>query len=397
MLKVLHIPKWFPTQNAPYDGIFVQRHIEASSSFVNNYVIFALAKTQKSWFELEIEHQKVIVYYKKEIIGLQFIDKIIKIGLYFLALQKAYNCFFKHEKPSLVHVHVLLRTGIFAYFLQITKQIPYVITEHWTGYLPEHKHYKGLFLHFLNKLIIKNANCIMPVSYHLQNAMQNFRKLKGNYTVVNNVVDNKIFYPQELVLNSQKKQIVMVADMVIAHKNYITILNSVQELAKIRKDFKLTIFGEGPDKELIFRFVSDNKLADFIEFLGYQTPQKIAKVMNESAFLLLYSNYENAPCCISEAQFCGLPVLVSNVGGIPEMVSEKEGIVLEITSPELLTSQLNLMLDNYLSFDSEHIVNISQSRYNYKSVGEKLFKIYEESVKKLDKCFINIKRILQLI
>jgi len=382
MLKVLHIPKWFPTQNAPYDGIFVQRHIEATSSLVNNYVIFAIAKTQKTWFELNVEDKKAFVYYKKEISGIQFFDKIIKIVLYFMALQRAYNCFFQFEKPSLVHVHVLLRTGIFAYFLQITQQVPYVITEHWTGYLPENKHYKGFLLHFFNKLIIKNAKYVLPVSYHLQNAMQNFRKLKGNYKVVNNVVDNQIFYPQNLVLNTQKKQIVMVADMVIAHKNYISILKSISELSQIRKDFKLSIFGEGPDKELIFKFVNDNKIADFIEFLGYQTPQKIAKVMNESAFLLLYSNYENAPCCISEAQFCGLPVLVSNVGGIPEMVSEKEGIVLEITSPEQLKSQLNWMLDNYLSFDNEHIVNMSQSRYNYKSVGEKLFKIYEESVKK---------------
>jgi glycosyltransferase involved in cell wall biosynthesis len=77
-----------------------------------------------------------------------------------------------------------------------------------------------------------------------------------------------------------------------------------------------------------------------IEFTGEIAYEEVAKAMQQADCLLLFSHIENSPCVIGEALCCGLPVIASRVGGIPELIDEQNGILVPAADE---TALLNAM------------------------------------------------------
>ncbi len=69
--------------------------------------------------------------------------------------------------------------------------------------------------------------------------------------------------------------------------------------------------------------IAEKNLAD-VELLGIRTPEEVAALMRQSSVLVLPSVWENTPMVIAEAMASGLPVIASNVAGVPFMV--KDGV-----------------------------------------------------------------------
>ena len=84
--------------------------------------------------------------------------------------------------------------GLFALHLKKYKHLPYIISEHWTGYHLKQKKSLPWLERVLSKKIVKNASFICPVSTDLKNSMLK-SGLKGNYEIIPNVVDTHRFKP----------------------------------------------------------------------------------------------------------------------------------------------------------------------------------------------------------
>ena len=73
--------------------------------------------------------------------------------------------------------------------------IPYVIIEHWSRYLPTVDTYKGVLRKFLTKLVVKKADALLVISENLRKAMKLHHLENKNSSTINNVVDTDIFKP----------------------------------------------------------------------------------------------------------------------------------------------------------------------------------------------------------
>ena len=156
-------------------------------------------------------------------------------------------------------------------------------------------------------------------------------------------------------------------------------LRVMKHLTGKRDDFELYIIGDSEPREELEKMASElGILNEVVFFQGGKSVEEVAAYMRESDFLLLFSHYENSPCVIVEAMASGLPIIATNVGGIPELVNDKTGILVESKDEERLLSALETMLDDYASYDREYLHSEAVRRFSYEAVGKEFYEIYLE-------------------
>jgi glycosyltransferase involved in cell wall biosynthesis len=104
----------------------------------------------------------------------------------------------------------------------------------------------------------------------------------------------------------------------------------VEAMAEVNRDGRLgiaRIAGIGPQLLQVERRARDLELGDACEFVGhYSEPWGKAAFMNSLDVFVLPSLAEGTPNSIIEAMAHGIPVIASEVGGIPDMIGEDAGI-----------------------------------------------------------------------
>ena len=276
----------------------------------------------------------------------------------------------------MTHLNVFYPAGIFALWLKRKYEIPFIITEHWTGFLDINPYKFNLFEKYYILKIGKEASMICPVSHNLQNALEKFG-IEGPFEVIPNVVDTDLFSFQKKE-KSELKKILHVSTLNDAHKNVIGILNVINKLRKKRKDFTLTLAGNKyGDKHL--NYAKKLGIEDNLFKITEEIPLKeIADMMKQQDIFVLFSNYENLPCVISEAHVSGMVVVATDVGGVSEMIDSKNGFVIEAKDETALFEKLDYLLDHLANYNSKDIATTAVERYSYESVANQFYTIYKK-------------------
>lgn len=98
-----------------------------------------------------------------------------------------------------------------------------------------------------------------------------------------------------------------------------------QALAAVRArrpDVHVTLIGDGPERRALESEAQAMGLADCITFAGYKGQGEVAAIMAQSDALVLPSFAEGVPVVLMEAMAARLPVVVSRVAGVPELVED---------------------------------------------------------------------------
>ena len=379
---ILFLPKWYPCRTDPLNGIFVKRHGKAISAFIDVVVLYVIvdANLKKGIYErvetIEEGMLTVRYYFKKNITGISILDKLLKLFLYTWCSFLGYNsiCKTKASKPLLTHVHVFLRPAVIAYFIKVFNGINFIVTEHWTGYLTARNAYKGTARKYITSFVAKRAAGIVPVSEALRNAMVKHNIL-SNYFVIPNVVDVDRFINQGSA-KDEPATILFVGSMIDEHKNVSGMINVMIELRKKRTDFKFVIIGTGIDEAKIMNTIKVNNLEAYIEFLGYIPNNDLPKYYSVGSFMIMFSQFEIQPTVILEAMACGLPVIAPNIGGISEVINDKNGFVIEPNNAGELEEKICILLDTYKNYNSTDIRNYIVNRFSNEKVGANFYELY---------------------
>jgi glycosyltransferase involved in cell wall biosynthesis len=106
------------------------------------------------------------------------------------------------------------------------------------------------------------------------------------------------------------------------HKGILFLIKTFVSVLATKPELKLTIVGDG---SLLLEAKKLAESKEQIEFMGRLSPSPIKSLMEKSDCLLIPSLcYENAPMTIYEAHAASLPVLASNIGGIPEIINNHD-------------------------------------------------------------------------
>lgn len=381
MYNVLWLASWYPNKTDPFTGDFIERHAAAVSSFVKLTVLFIVKDETldigKIVFEKTIEKNVTVyrVYY-----GTTSANKILeKIGSFkrFRQLQKYYYKQIVEEqgKPDLVHVHVAMRAGLLARYLKKKFNTRYVVTEHWSGYFKEstpNVFTGNLLLNRLNKKILQKADLLFPVTENLGFIINNdFVPVK--YQVIPNVVDTGLFFH----CPSRPARFRFIhPSMMNENKNPKGILQACALVKSKGYDFELLMVGN-LDKILI-DLTDRLELNANIVFQQAIPYAEVAREMQHSSALILFSYFESLPCVILEALCCGLPVISSRVGGISEVVNESNGILIERGNIEQLAQAMCIMMKKYTTYNGNNISEWAIGKFNYDTVGTEYVAAYQK-------------------
>lgn len=317
-MKVLTITPWYPSEKDQMAGLFVQNFVDETTKLGANQVVFS----ETNVFAII----KGIFHYSK-----------------------------KKNRPDIVHLHVATKQGLIALFLQKWYDIPYLITEHWTGYYPENGSFElqvnrpifGWVYKCFIKTIFKRARTITAVSEQFIEKLKSLGLISTGEVLYNIVPD--FFAPVSFSSVEENHDF---GNKVCHFINVTCFLNKAKNLTGIidaikiirEKEFIFTFVGDGKDKDMVTEYARSQGVDDKVEFVGEVEPKEVARLMREAGCLVLNSNYETACVVLQEALVAGLPIISTPVGIAPEYTDHIE--LIETGNPDMLAEAMSRFIDN---------------------------------------------------
>ncbi len=159
------------------------------------------------------------------------------------------------------------------------------------------------------------------------------------------------------------------------------ILNLINAFSKLDKG-TLYIAGEGPEEETIKNIIKENKLEDRVKLLGFLNKEQMTEVTRKCKFVVVPSIwYENCPYSLLETLAIGKPVIGSNMGGIPELISDNEnGFIYQYDNIDELSEKMNILFNdkNLVDKFSKKSKELAINNYSREKYYNDLKEIYDK-------------------
>ncbi len=383
-MNVLWLVSWYPNRLDSFNGDFIERHALAVSRFAKITVLLVVKDETIPKNAVEVDKtvsQNLTVYrvYYGRTGWPEPAEKILSSWKYFKLQQKIFKQIIAESGlPDMVHVQVAMKAGIFAGRLKKKYKIPYIVTEHWSGYYEVSKpniYDMGKFYVALNNSVLRNAALLLPVSNDLgETISRNFVQLP--FTVIPNVVDTDLFF-------YRRHQPAIFRFIHPSYMNYPKNPEGILAACKIVQNqgyqFELQIIGSRDESlpALADRLGILNKTVFFETAIPYSD---VARRMQHASALLMFSRYENLPCIVLESLCCGLPVICSRVGGLPEVIDDTNGILVEKENVPALAEAMIQMMKGYGAYNRKQIAEKAGALFSYDVVGNQYAAIYKKVV-----------------
>ncbi|MGB1204502.1 MAG: glycosyltransferase [Chitinophagales bacterium] len=391
-IKVLFLSKWYPNKFDEQLGIFVQKHAEAAALYADIVVLYVVGDPNlatKTPILVKTKNEKFIAYtyyYKQHIAAFSPLQKLININRYWKTSRQALQQIFEeHEKPDLVHTHVLNRPAAVAYYIKKRYNISYCITEHWSGYINGKYAQKNALMKALTRFFVAQSSAFTAVSVALQNAIEKNGLKRPNY-LIPNVVEFVEFQEKNDKASSKNATIrfLSIGDLFDKVKNISDIIRVVAKIAVSQRfePFEYHIIGGGEDEESLKYLAKQlGVLNKSIFFHGRKTNDFVLAFLPTINFLIVNSNYETFSVVTAEALACGKPVIATRCGGPEIFITKENGLLISPKKPQELEDAICYMIENYKKYDAVALAKNIRQTYSKQKIGKDLLEMYESVLK----------------
>lgn len=208
--------------------------------------------------------------------------------------------------------------------------------------------------HYLSRKSIEDSQVVFTESMDLERKVKCFSRKNINVKTFYKGIDisNFIDLPQKKVLINKLKlshdnKYMLFVGRLIYDKGIYELAHTFITISKRYPNFNLILIGEELEKEKLESKFRDNGILDRVQFKGVIPYTEIANYMKASDLLVLPSWAEGLPNVVMEAMATGLPVIATDVGGIPEILENGvTGISVPAKNAEKLTEAVIEMMEN---------------------------------------------------
>ena len=384
-LNVLFLPAWYPNRNDSMFGLFVQRHAKAVNKYANVSVLAVVSDSNASKiYEAETYSDQgfteIIIYTKKHQSSISAINSLINGYRFITAYIAGWKILEQTDnKPDINHVHILTRAGVMAYYFKLRYKIPFVITEHWSRYLPHNNAYAGALRKKLTEKVLGASNGISTVSNALKNGMNAVGLKHHNWQIIPNVIDTVMFQKEEQSAKDDIFRFSHISCFEEQSKNMSGILRAAKRLKDLGREFELIMIGDGDDWEKTKQYASKLGLGNAVRFTGVLENQDLVDEMSQCQCSILFSHYETFAIVIPENLSLGIPVIATDVGGIPEVLPKEFGKLIPPKDEVALSKAMTYMMDHHKEYDTKAMRAYVENNYSYDEVGQAFLAFYKSS------------------
>ncbi|MDR9418360.1 N-acetyl-alpha-D-glucosaminyl L-malate synthase BshA [Gracilimonas sp.] len=309
---------------------------------------------------------------------------------YALALASQMVNLIEYEDLDLLHVHYALPHATSAYLAkQIMRErgilVPIITTLHGTditlvGRDPSYKH--------VVEFSIDKSDGVTAVSEYLKKETYEHFDIQQDIRVIPNFIDldrfkksNKSHFKKAICPNDEK---------VVVHVSNFRKVKRVPEVVTVFSkiveagiDAKLLLVGDGPDRQKAEQQCRDIGICDKVRFLGKL--EEVEEVLSIADLFLIPSGSETFGLAALEAMSCSVPVISSNIGGLPEVnIHGQTGYLCDLDDVECMANYgVKILSDEKLHKKMADNARSQAVRFNQDEIVKQYEEFYEEVSKRL--------------
>ncbi len=287
----------------------------------------------------------------------------------------------KNEDMDIIHYHTLLPDAFITKFMP---KVPKVQTEHFSGFLEavEKGKHKRLY-----KWLLSHADHVIGPSKELVDTFIELGVNQDKTSFISNGVDIEKFNPkikgdeirEKHEIDSKEK--VILCPRRLEPKNGVWyFIKAIPYILKRYSNVKCLIVGDGSEMDKLKSEVIKLKISDKVIFAGRVPNSEMPKYYAASDITVLPSLKEATSIAGLEAMATGKPLVGTNVGGIPQIITNNiTGVLVPPKNPEALTSAIVSLL----TYDEKRIEMGLNARirvekdFFWNVIAKETMKIYE--------------------
>lgn len=311
-----------------------------------------------------------------------YIDGNIAVRLFYSI--KAYFIFLHlYKKYDLFHLHTASYGSTFRkrFYLKIIKKAGKKVIVHIHGakYLV---FYNSLNRRMQEKVIdfLNDADIVLALSEKWKKDFEETFNLT-NCEVLHNGINTNFFANSVCDLEKNKNNFLFLGRLG-ERKGAYDLVNAVEIALKQNPNIKLFMAGDG-EIEKIKMLVANKKLQNNIEVIGWIDLQEKIKFLKKVDTLVLPSYNEGLPMAILEGMASGKAIISTNVGAIPEVIKEENGILIKPGEVETLASAIVECSQNMKRIQrmSENNIQKANTEFSVEVMHRRLAEFYESAIK----------------
>jgi len=284
----------------------------------------------------------------------------------------------KKEHYDFVFVWATVPASLPALVLKIFRKLPFVIRISGPDIPGYEKRYNTVYkiISPFIKLAWKKAEIIISKCKTEKEMVLRINSKLKIKTIYNGVDIEKFFCKEKEIPN---RDITLICSARLTkHKGQYTLIKSVSNLKKHGIILNVNLVGEGYEKDAYIKYAKEEDVFDQIIFSGYVPREKMPKEYQKADIFILPSYNECMSNALLEAMACGLPVIVTDVGGTEELVDEGNGFIFKPGDETALTD----ILKN-ISKNKEKIPILGQNsrkkaeQLNWENIAKEYFEFFK--------------------
>ncbi len=294
-----------------------------------------------------------------------------------------------HSHLDLVHVHYAIphaSAAVFAKKILKSYQIslPVITTLHGTDItlVGKEETFKPII-----KYAIEHSDGVTSVSEFLKKETYTYFEVDKSIEVIPNFVSLVRFRPKPEIRNTYRKLIAPNDEKILIHTSNFRKVKRVQDVIavylEVKKQIpsKLLLVGDGPERTHLEKYVRENQLTQWVIFMGKQ--EKVEDILAISDIFLMPSETESFGLAALEAMACGLPVVASHAGGLPELIVKGfNGFMTEVGDTNQMSKYvIEILNPEKYAYYSENAIKTAQ-KFDENLIVKSYEKFYSQYIKK---------------